>query len=103
GILGIGEPLIYALTLQMGKAFITACLGGGVGGAIIGAIGSIGATAVGPSGLALIPLIYNGKALGYIFGLIGGYVGGFILTYLFGIDKKYIDGEDLVDSIDFKF
>ena len=103
GILGIGEPLIYALTLPMGKAFITACLGGGVGGAIIGAIGSIGATAVGPSGLALIPLIYNGKALGYIFGLLGGYVGGFILTYLFGIDKKYIDGEDLVDSIDFKF
>lgn len=41
GFLGIGEPLIYALTLPMGKAFITACLGGGIGGAVIGAIGSI--------------------------------------------------------------
>lgn len=103
GILGIGEPLIYALTLPMGKAFITACLGGGVGGAIIGAIGGIGATAIGPSGLALIPLIYNGKALGYILGILGGYVGGFILTYLFGIDQKYVEGEDLTGSREFKF
>ncbi|MDY3006040.1 PTS transporter subunit EIIC [Anaerococcus porci] len=103
GILGIGEPLIYALTLPMGKAFITACLGGGVGGAIIGAIGNIGATAIGPSGLALIPLIYNGRAFGYILGLLGAYIGGFILTYLFGIDKKYVEGEDLTGSKEFKF
>lgn len=103
GILGIGEPLIYALTLPMGRTFITACLGGGVGGAIIGLIGQIGATAIGPSGVALIPLIYNSRWLGYVAGLIGAYIGGFVLTYMFGIDKKYVEGEPLDNSSKFEF
>lgn len=103
GILGIGEPLIYALTLPMGKAFITACIGGGVGGAVIGLIGSIGATAIGPSGIALIPLIYNNRWLGYLAGLIAGYVGGFVATYFFGIDEKYINGASLDNSNKFEF
>ncbi|MDY2918715.1 MAG: PTS transporter subunit EIIC [Anaerococcus sp.] len=90
GILGIGEPLIYALTLPMGKAFITACLGGGIGGAVLGAIGNVGATAIGPSGIALIPLIYNNKGFAYILGLFAAYIGGFILTYLFGIKDKFL-------------
>ena len=103
GILGIGEPLIYALTLPMGKAFITACIGGGVGGAVIGLIGSIGATAIGPSGVALIPLIYNNRWLGYLAGLIAGYVGGFVATYFFGIDEKYVKGASLDNSNKFEF
>lgn len=103
GILGIGEPLIYALTLPMGKTFITACLGGGVGGAVIGLIGQIGATAIGPSGLALIPLIYENRWLGYVLGLIAAYIGGFVFTYLFGIDEKYVRGEALDNSNKFEF
>lgn len=103
GFLGIGEPLIYALTLPMGKAFITACIGGGIGGAVIGAIGGIGSTAIGPSGLALIPLIYNNKGLGYLLGLISGYIGGFVFTYFFGIDEKYINGAALDGSSKFEF
>ncbi|ACV29561.1 PTS system EIIBC component SA0186 [Anaerococcus prevotii] len=103
GILGIGEPLIYALTLPMGKAFITACIGGGVGGAVICLIGSIGATAIGPSGIALIPLIYNNRWLGYLAGLIAGYVGGFVATYFFGIDEKYVEGASLDNSNKFEF
>lgn len=103
GFLGIGEPLIYALTLPMGKAFITACLGGGIGGAVIGAIGGIGATAIGPSGLALIPLIYNNRGLAYLVGLFAGYIGGFVLTYFFGIDDKYVEGASLDNSNKFEF
>ena len=103
GFLGIGEPLIYALTLPMGKAFITACLGGGIGGAVIGAIGSIGSTAIGPSGLALIPLIYQSRWLGYLAGLIAGYIGGFVLTYFFGVDQKYVDGASLDNTSKFEF
>lgn len=103
GFLGIGEPLIYALTLPMGKAFITACIGGGIGGAVIGALGGIGATAIGPSGLALIPLIYENRALGYIAGLLAGYVGGFVCTYFFGIDEKYVNGAGLDNSNKFEF
>jgi hypothetical protein len=52
GFLGIGEPLIYGVTLPLGRPFFTACIGGGIGGAVIGGIGHIGAKAVGPSGLS---------------------------------------------------
>lgn len=87
GILGIGEPLIYGVTLPLGRPFITACIGGGIGGAVIGAIGQIGATAIGPSGVALIPLIANNRWWGYVLGLLAGYAGGFLVTYFFGVPE----------------
>lgn len=93
GILGIGEPLIYGVTLPLGRPFITACLGGGIGGAVIGLFGNVGATSIGPSGVALIPLIANGHWLNYIIGLLAGYAGGFIITYLFGTTKEMQVGE----------
>ncbi|QCA27942.1 permease [Vagococcus xieshaowenii] len=93
GILGIGEPLIYGVTLPLGRPFITACLGGGIGGAVLGFLGNIGATSVGPSGVALIPLIANGKWFGYVLGLLGAYVGGFIFTYFFGTNEAIRKGE----------
>lgn len=83
GILGIGEPLIYGVTLPLGRPFVTACIGGGIGGAVIGALGNAGA--IGPSGVALLPLIADGKWWIYLCGLLGGYIGGFIATYFFGI------------------
>lgn len=89
GILGIGEPLIYGVVLPLGKPFLTACIGGGIGGAIVGAIGNVGAIAIGPSGVALIPLIANGKWWAYVLGLLGAYAGGFIFTYFFGIPKDF--------------
>ncbi|HJF86025.1 MAG TPA: PTS transporter subunit EIIC [Companilactobacillus farciminis] len=85
GFLGIGEPLIYGVTLPLGRPFITACIGGGIGGAVVGAFGNVGAIAIGPSGVALIPLITNGHILGYVLGLLAAYVGGFIATYFFGV------------------
>lgn len=88
GVLGIGEPLIYGVTLPLGRPFITACIGGGIGGAVIGLLGHVGAIAIGPSGLALIPLIANGLWLKYIIGLAAGYAGGFVLTYFFGVPKE---------------
>ncbi|MFR4286009.1 MAG: glucose PTS transporter subunit IIA [Enterococcus italicus] len=87
GILGIGEPLIYGVTLPLGKPFITACIGGGIGGAVIGLIGGVGAIAIGPSGVPLIFLIANHKWWGYVLGLLAAYLGGFIFTYFFGIPK----------------
>ena len=87
GILGVGEPLIYGVTLPMGRPFITACIGGGIGGAIIGFFGNVGAIATGPSGVALIPLITHGKWIIYLLGLVGAYIGGFLATYFFGIPK----------------
>jgi len=88
GILGVGEPLIYGVTLPLGRPFITACIGGGIGGAVIGGLGHIGATAIGPSGVALIPLINNGHWLGYVLGLLAAYISGFVITYFFGVPSS---------------
>lgn len=88
GILGIGEPLIYGVTLPLGRPFITACIGGGIGGAVVGGIGKVGAVAIGPSGVSLIPLISDNMYLGYIAGLLSAYAGGFLATYFFGTTKE---------------
>lgn len=91
GFLGIGEPLIYAVTLPLGKPFVTACIGGGIGGAVIGLFGGVGASAIGPSGVALIPLIVNNLWWAYILGLLSAYAGGFIATYFFGVPKEALE------------
>ncbi|QFH71562.1 PTS N-acetylmuramic acid transporter subunit IIBC [Enterobacter sp. E76] len=99
GILGIGEPLIYGVTLPRVKPFITACLGGACGGFFIGLVAWMGLpvglnTVFGPSGLVALPLmtsgsgIYAGMAV-YAAGLLVAYLSGFILTWLFG--SKNID------------
>ena len=53
GVLGVGEPLIYGVTLPMGRPFITAGLGAGFGGAFVMAM-QVAATTWGPSGLLAI-------------------------------------------------
>ena len=50
GFLGVGEPLIYGVTLPMFKPFITAGLGAGFGGAYV-MLTHVLANAWGPSGL----------------------------------------------------
>lgn len=38
-MMGVGSPLLYGVTLPLGRPFVTACLGGGFGGAFIMACG----------------------------------------------------------------
>jgi len=87
GVLGIGEPLIYGVTLPLGRPFITAALGGGIGGAFC-ALSGVASTAFGPSGITAIPLIVPGKIIYYILGLTTAYIGGFLITYFFGIPRE---------------
>ncbi|MEF9960615.1 MAG: PTS transporter subunit EIIC [Niameybacter sp.] len=82
GILGIGEPLIYGVTLPMGKPFITAGLGAGFGGAYV-MLTKVMATAWGPSGIVAIPLMQPASMLNFFIGILISYVGGFIITQLF--------------------
>lgn len=85
GFLGIGEPLLYGVTLPLGRPFITASLGAALGGAFQ-AVMQTAAQGIGVSGLSLIPLIDDGKYILYFLGLVIAYVGGFIFTYLFGFN-----------------
>lgn len=83
GFLGVGEPLIYGVTLPLGKPFITAGLGAGFGGAWVMLTGVM-ATAWGPSGLVALPLMKTPQMILYLFiGLVIAYVAGFIITMLF--------------------
>ncbi|MBN4724532.1 PTS transporter subunit EIIC, partial [Escherichia coli] len=66
GFLGIGEPLIYGVTLPRMKPFVTACLGGACGGFFVGLIAWLGLpvglnTVFGPSGLVALPLMTSGS------------------------------------------
>ncbi|GAA0076341.1 PTS transporter subunit EIIC [Clostridium sp. CTA-5] len=90
GILGIGEPMMYAVTLPLGKPFVTACLGAGVGG-ILASLFHLGTVSQGVSGLFGLLIVVPGTQLYYIIAMVGAYVGGFILTYLFGVDEKRIN------------
>ena len=85
GFLGIGEPLIYGVTLPLGKPFIAACLGAGVGGAVM-AFFKVGAVAMGVSGLPLALLIADGKMLVFLVGVLASYVAGYLFTELIGFD-----------------
>ncbi|MFE1177042.1 PTS transporter subunit EIIC [Streptomyces sp. NPDC058773] len=97
GFLGVGEPLIYGVSLPLGRPFITACLGGAFGGAFIGLFhqlgDTVGSTAIGPSGWALFPLVKGNHAPAttltvYALGLAVGYLTGFLATYFFGLSKQ---------------
>ncbi|HLL34223.1 PTS transporter subunit EIIC [Streptomyces sp.] len=96
GLLGVGEPLIYGVSLPLGRPFLTACVGGAAGGAFLGAFAmlgdTVGATAIGPSGWALFPLLAGDRGLAataaiYAGGLLTGYAAGFVATYAFGFRR----------------
>lgn len=99
GVMGVGEPLIYGVSLPLGRPFITACIGGAVGGGAVGLFHqlgtSVGSTAIGPSGWALFPLLKGNQGLGaiaavYALGMGTGYLAGFIATYFFGFSKQML-------------
>ena len=87
GFLGIGEPLVYGVTLPLGTPFITAGLGAGFGGALVmafevasttwGVSGILGAFVMtaGPNGALMSVLIY-------LAGLALSYAAGFGITAL---------------------
>lgn len=82
GFLGVGEPLIYGVTLPMGKPFISAGLGAGFGGAYV-MLMHVMASAWGPSGLVAIPLMEGTSGmLNYFIGLCISYVAGFLITMI---------------------
>ncbi|EAW1717515.1 PTS N-acetylmuramic acid transporter subunits IIBC [Salmonella enterica subsp. indica] len=101
GLLGVGEPLIYGVTLPRMKPFITACLGGAAGGLFIGLVAWAGLpmglnSAFGPSGLVALPLMTSAQGIlpamaVYAGGMLISYLGGFIFTVLFGCRNVNLD------------
>lgn len=92
GFLGIGEPLIYGVTLPRPKTFLAAMLGAAVGGFFLGAMSSWGGITVGlntmfgPSGLLAAPMM-----MAKIDGTVG-HVGTGISLFLLSLVISYISG-----------
>ena len=88
GIFGVTEPAIYGVTLPLKKPFIMSCIGGAVGGGIMGVMGTqtyiIGGLGVFGYPSTISP---EGITTGFYGSLIGttvAFIVGFVLTYLFG-------------------
>ncbi len=85
GLLGVGEPLIYGVTLPMGTPFLTAGLGAGFGGAFV-MVCQVASTTWGPSDLLGCFVMTAGEegplmsVAMYLVGLIISYVAAFIIT-----------------------
>ncbi|CVC19845.1 PTS transporter subunit EIIC [Serratia marcescens] len=86
GILGIGEPLIFGVTLPLGRPFIGACLGGAVGGALISYWKVATVITFGISGLPLALTIVSGKVMLYLAGMLITIVAGFLFTWMMGFN-----------------
>ena len=83
GIMGIGEPLIYGVTLPLGRPFIGACIGGAFGGAVQAAA-AVGVTTMGISGLPLAAVSSNIPV--YLLGVLVAYAAGFAATWIIGFE-----------------
>ena len=90
GILGVGEPLMYAVTLPLVRPFVTACLCAGFGGALA-ALLHIGTVSQGVSGLFGLLIVVPGQQLGYVAAMLLAYAAGFVLTWFFGVDEQKIN------------
>ena len=97
GILGVGEPLIYGVTLPMGKPFFTAGFGAAFGGAFVMAM-QVASTTWGPSGVLAFPVMTAGPNSAvmsmafYGIGLIISYIMGFIVT------NTFVSNEDVAQA-----
>lgn len=93
GIFGVTEPAIYGISLPLKKPFIISCIGGAIGGAIMGFAGTQ-SYMIGGLGVFGYPSFIdpaNGLTFGFWASLIAtavAFVIGFVLTLLFGIPKQ---------------
>lgn len=86
GFLGVGEPLIYGVTLPMGRPFVTAGIGAGFGGALV-MLFQVASTTWGPSGILGVFVMTAGpqgavkSIVVYVLGLVISYIFGGLITY----------------------
>lgn len=96
GILGVGEPLIYGVTLPLGKPFFTAGLGAGVGGAYVMAL-EVASTSWGASGILGTFLMTAGPSSPtitmsrYLIGYVISLFFGFLFTYMSNTKSKTVE------------
>jgi PTS system beta-glucosides-specific IIC component len=93
GIFGVTEPAIYGITLPLKKPFIISCIGGAVGGAVLG-LTNVKGYIIGGLGIFGIPSYISPEGIGMdlwgaLIAIVAGFIVAFVLTLLFGgINKE---------------
>lgn len=99
GLFGVTEPAIYGVTLPRKKPFILSCIASGVGGAIIGVMGTK-QYIIGGLGIFGIPSFIDTSAgidrafYGALIAMVVAFVLGFLLVWLTGFKDENVNGED---------
>jgi PTS system beta-glucosides-specific IIC component len=95
GIFGVTEPAIYGITLPRKKPFILSCIGGSLGGALLGFMGT-NMYMIGGLGIFGIPgfLGPNGMDSGF-YGSIIAAIAGFLIGFILMLFTKLEDSEEV--------
>ncbi len=95
GLMGVGEPLIYGVTLPLFKPFVAACIGAACGGAVVAAAQVASGIPFGVSGLVLLFALANvHSVVFYAVGYLTAVCAGFAVTLWLGFDDPPADQEN---------
>lgn len=86
-LLGITEPAVFGVNLRFVKPFIMSMIGGGIGG-FLASLFHLKATGMSITGIPGTLLYLNEQLPIYIFVNVVAFAVAFILTWLFGFNKK---------------
>ena len=90
GLLGIGEPLIYGVTLPLFRPFVGACIGAAFGGAVVAFFHVTSAIPFGVSGLVMLLVLSNGHSVVfYAIGYAVAVLVGFLVTSWMGFSEMF--------------
>ncbi|MDZ4993715.1 PTS beta-glucoside transporter subunit IIABC [Clostridium perfringens] len=99
GLFGVTEPAIYGVTLPRKKPFILSCIASGVGGAIIGVMGTK-QYIIGGLGIFGVPSFIDTSVgidrafYGALIAMVVAFVFGFLLVWLVGFKDENLNGGD---------
>lgn len=88
-LLGIGEPLIYGVSLPLGRVFGLACVGASAGGLLLGCFAGTGAVTISVSGL--LGALVNTRPLVYLAGYAVAVVASFALVWMVGPREQSLE------------
>lgn len=89
GILGIGEPLIFGVSLPLGRPYITACVGAFIGGVVLGFFPDQGAITMNVSGI--LGGLVNTNPGAYYLAYAVSVAAAFVITYFVGVKDSTLD------------
>lgn len=90
GILGIGEPLLFTVSLPLFKPFVISCIGSGIGGIVLSFF-NIGAVTKGASGIFGFLIIDQSAQMLFTLSMFLAFSSSFLLTFFTGVNEEKIE------------